>query len=128
MGMRISAAILVGLAVLVVSAGCSFPNQEGASAVPAGQKPPAIEKLTNMVAKLSVPPFNADFRKVQCAYMKDALVLCSGVVYSTLTHRHSDRVRVLFRLEPQSGNPPLRPVCSQGRYGITPTFNISCAS
>ena len=96
--------------------------------MPAGPKQPPIEKLTTGVAKLSVPPFDADFRKVQCGYMKDDLVLCSGVVYSTLTHRHSDRVRVLFRLDPRSGDPPLRPVCRQVRYGITPSFNIFCAS
>ena len=52
---------------------------------------------------------------------------CSGIVYSPTTDQHSDRVNVLFRLD-RTLDVPLRPICTQSPYGITPKFNIFCAS
>jgi hypothetical protein len=120
---------LVGwaLAVLIaaLSAGCTFPNQEGASSTPAGPKLPPIEQLTRNVSQLSVPPFDADYRRVRCGYMNDALLLCSGIVVGR-TGQRSDRVSTLFALD-RTPEVPLRPVCHQRRYGVEPDFNIFCA-
>jgi hypothetical protein len=105
---------------------CSGPGS-GYPCGSGGMPSRKTDAIARQVEAMGVPPFHLPrFRDVSCSLQgRGVRVLCSGAMTKPNGDQYP-RTSVLFQT-PEKERDTLVPICDQGKYGVTPKFNIFCA-